>query len=207
MDYGRIVYNKGAVDIIFEAGYRLWLPGGLTSEEIKNSLKDLHDFSVHISVFPANASEGQSSLAKIAYGLNSAVPIITDFLLADYQDALRGNVSRVDLGEKSSPRYIYPETLFGWETLKGAKVGLRRFEEGRIFPRSVSWDTRINSETGESWFFSVSEWMNNVDFIRDLRGQDLGEFSCSYPVRFCVKRPGEKRQWFSTSSRDDKPYR
>ncbi|OGD87085.1 hypothetical protein A2870_04635 [Candidatus Curtissbacteria bacterium RIFCSPHIGHO2_01_FULL_41_11] len=63
---------------------------------------------------------------------------------------------------------------------------------------------RMNSEVGESWMFSIPEWVNKHQFHRDIQHSPLSDFSWKYPVVFCVKRRGEERQWSSTWSNRDK---
>lgn len=62
----------------------------------------------------------------------------------------------------------------------------------------------MNTDTGESWFFSVPEWMNTQNFILNIQESLLTDFATEYPVVFCVKKPGEPRNWFSTAFRSDR---
>lgn len=67
--------------------------------------------------------------------------------------------------------------------------------------------SRINPQTGESWMFSVPEWMDDRRFNNDIQHSPLTSFFWQYPVVFCVKNRGEERKWFSTHSRFDKARR
>ncbi len=58
--------------------------------------------------------------------------------------------------------------------------------------------SRMNSETGESWVFSVPDWFTNDMFYSDIQDKNLLDFFYRYPVVFCVKRRGEERMWYST---------
>lgn len=75
----------------------------------------------------------------------------------------------------------------------------RRWGEGRLR------FSRKNINTGEAWMFSVPEWLDKKRFVGDLESQSLSDFRWQYPVIFCVKRPGQEREWLSTLGKRDLP--
>lgn len=109
----------------------------------------------------------------------------------------------------------YPDNpnYYGWNTsinsrkpveLKGspytAKISRSR---ARIWGEGRLRFSRINSETRESWMFSVPEWMNISKFHKHIENASLIDFLYQYPVVFCVKSPSIERKWFSTFYTND----
>ncbi len=64
--------------------------------------------------------------------------------------------------------------------------------------------SRKNTESGETWIFSVPEWITKKGLIDNLQRQSLTDFSYSYPVIFCIKRPDQPREWLSNWGRIDR---
>lgn len=90
--------------------------------------------------------------------------------------------------------------------------------EGSPYEGKISWShdrghwgdgrlrfSRMNPKTGETWMFSVPEWINQQRFHNGIQSERLMDFFWEYPVVFCVKKRGEDRKWFSTYSNKDLP--
>ncbi len=58
--------------------------------------------------------------------------------------------------------------------------------------------SRMNPQSGESWMFSIPDWIDNKTFHSDVQNKRLEDFFSEYPVIFCVKKHGQERQWHST---------
>lgn len=66
---------------------------------------------------------------------------------------------------------------------------------------------RMDSETAESWMFSVPEWISINRFHNNIQSDSFMNFLCEYPVVFCTKKRDEERQWHSTWGTLDKAPR
>jgi len=117
-----------------------------------------------------------------------------------------------DLNYPNSPRYYREVTRINNSQpvqLKETpyRVKITRFQ-ARTYPGIGRLRfSRMNTETGESWMFSVPDWVVNDKYIYEIQQTLLRDFFWQYPVVFCVKNRGEERKWFSTFSQTDQPLR